>query len=304
MADDTTVDAPAPVVLGMVPAGGHRLKVRALAQEDASAPVVVVLPAMGVPARYYRAFVGQLHQRGLTAVTFDLRGQGESTPVAARRVRYGYQHLVDDLGDVLGLVESFYPRAPRYLLGHSLGGQVAMLHAARYPHRVRGVVLVAAGSVWFRGFPRARRAAVLAATQLVAGVSAVLGFWPGHRFGFGGRQAGPLMRDWARNARTGRYALAGSSYNYEAALSRLRLPLLTVSVADDWLAPPTSVDHLVGKAPRAPRTHRHYTSEQAGPGDLGHFAWTRRSGELARWIGEWVGGSADRVGRLGHRQAE
>lgn len=286
-------DDRASTVLGHVSAGAHRIAVRTARQEDPGSPVVVLLPAMGVPARYYRPFVADLHRQGLTVVVFDLRGQGETKPRAARGVRFGYQSLIDDVDAVLDLVESAFPQAPRFLLGHSLGGQIALLHAARNPDRVHGVALVASGSVWFRSFPGVHKFRTLFGTQAVATMSALLGYWPGERLGFGGRQATDLMQDWARQARTGRYRLNGSTTDYEAALQELRQPLLTVSVAGDRLAPKSSVDHLAAKARRARRTVKHYTRAASGAESLGHFKWVRNGGELSRWISDWIASAHD-----------
>ncbi|KAA5826885.1 alpha/beta fold hydrolase [Saccharopolyspora hirsuta] len=275
-------------MLGLVSAGQHRIKVRAAQQDDPTSPVVVLVPAMGVPARYYRPFVADLHRQGLSVVTFDLRGQGESKPIAARGVRFGYQSLIDDLNGVLDLVESVLPQAPRFLLGHSLGGQIALLHTARHQGRVQGVALVASGSVWFRSFPGVYKLRTLVGTQVVAGASTLLGYWPGHRFGFGGRQAAGLMQDWARQARTSKYRLNGSATDYEAALREVRVPLLTVSVAGDRLAPKSSVDHLAAKARQAMRTSKHYTRSASGAENLGHFSWVRNGGALSRWVKDWI----------------
>ncbi|GAB3957441.1 hypothetical protein GCM10027614_72920 [Micromonospora vulcania] len=46
----------------------------------AGAPVVVIWPAMGVRARYYRPFAAALRSAGLAVVVADLRGTGASTP--------------------------------------------------------------------------------------------------------------------------------------------------------------------------------------------------------------------------------
>ncbi|GAB3280982.1 alpha/beta hydrolase family protein [Parasphingorhabdus pacifica] len=277
-----------PTILGEISAGRHRTPVWMLAQDDPTSPVAIVLPAMGVPAEYYRPFVRELHERGLTVVIFDLRGQGEAGPPATRGVRFGYKDLIEDLGAVVDLVGTAFPEAPRFLLGHSLGGHIAMLYAAEHPDRLDGIALIASGSVWFRSFDGAQTWRTLFGTQAVALLSTVLGYWPGNRFGFGGRQSGELMRDWARQARTGRYRLTRSNTDYEAALRGLALPLLTVSVAGDDLAPASSVDHLGGKAQNCTRSSGHYTPEVAGTEKLSHFSWVHSSGELARWIVEWL----------------
>ena len=289
-------------MLGVLDAGAHQLSVRATEQTDPTSPVVILLPAMGVPATYYRAFVENLHRQGMTVVSFDFRGHGESGPQATRGVKFGYQDLVNDAAAVVDLVEQRYPDAPRFLVGHSLGGQITMLYTASHPGRVQGAALLASGSVWFRTFPGSQSVKNLIGTQLIAAMSTVLGYWPG--WGFGGRQATGLMCDWARQGRTGRWALQGSTTDYEKALAELRMPLLTVSFDGDELAPPSSMDHLAGKARQAIRTRRHYGLADAGADKLGHFGWVYRSAELSRWIGEWLAESADRVGRLGHVEAE
>jgi pimeloyl-ACP methyl ester carboxylesterase len=64
----------------------------------------------------------------------DLRGHGESFP----RGRLGLEIWCRDLRDILDA--EGYDQA--LLVGHSLGAQVAVQFAARYPARVRGLVLI------------------------------------------------------------------------------------------------------------------------------------------------------------------
>ncbi|GAA2340553.1 alpha/beta fold hydrolase [Saccharopolyspora halophila] len=287
------LDAPAPVI-GEVAAGDYRIKVRAARQDAPDSPVLVLAPAMGVPAGYYRKFVAHLHRQGLQVVSYDVRGQGETEPRVTRGIDFGYQDFVDDLDGVLDVVDETFPdTAPRFVLGHSLGGQIAMLHTAARPGRVRGAILIASGAVNYRVYPGLRKYYYnLLGPQAIAAVSAVLGFWPGERFGFGGRQAGGLMRDWARQGRTARWRLSGAATDYDAALERVSAPLLTVTVDNDTLAPKSAMDDLVGRT-GGPRTERHYSSADAGAG-LDHFKWARNAGELSGWIGDWVRGVLER----------
>ncbi|GGR94978.1 hypothetical protein GCM10010252_37110 [Streptomyces aureoverticillatus] len=258
----------------------------------AAAPVVLVLPAMGTPVRVYRHFARELHAAGLGVVTADLRGQGESTPrvtdPAARD--HGFRTLLEqDFVAVLQAVRAEFGSAPPlFLLGHSLGGQLALLYAAAEPGpAVDGVVLVAAGSVWYRAYGARCAPGLLAGTTLMAATATLLGRWPGTRLGFGGNQTKSVMRDWARQGRTGRYRPAGSTVDYESALRALAVPVLAVSVEQDTYAPASAVTHLLSKAPHAPVTRRHYTQQEAGA-RLDHFAWTRAGGPLARGVAEWA----------------
>ncbi|TGB16225.1 alpha/beta fold hydrolase [Streptomyces sp. MZ04] len=280
---------------------GAGFPVRALRRADAAqdgpaapgpAPAVLILPAMGTPARYYRAFAHQLHGEGLTALTVDLRGQGESTPrvTDAAAVDHGYRVIVEQ--DLVAVIEAIRaelgPEPPLYLLGHSLGGQLGLVHAALgIGPGVDGVALVASGSVWFRAYGRLRGPLLLVGELFAAATATLLGRWPGVRLGFGGNQSKGVMRDWARQGRTGRYAATGSRHDYEAALRALTLPVLAVSVEGDTLAPAPAVDHLVGKVPGARLTRRHYSAQEAG-GHLDHFAWTRAGGALAKRVAAWA----------------
>ncbi|MFE0175847.1 alpha/beta fold hydrolase [Streptomyces sp. NPDC059002] len=256
------------------------------------APAVLIVPAMGTPARFYRHFAHQLHDEGLTVLTVDLRGQGETTPHVTDRAAadHGYRTIVEeDLPAVVAAIRAeLGPEPPLHLLGHSLGGQLALVHAALgVGPGVDGVALVASGSVWYRAYGRLRGPALLLGELSIVALSTVLGRWPGARLGFGGNQTKGVMRDWARQGRTGRYAAKGSVLDYEAALGALALPVLAVSVEDDTFAPSGAIDHLVGKVPRARLTRRHYTVQEAG-GRLDHFAWTRAGGVLAKQVAAWA----------------
>jgi predicted alpha/beta hydrolase len=248
-------------------------------------PLVVVWPAMGVPARYYRPFAADLLAAGLGVVVADLRGTGSSTPRPVRASRYGYAELVADVGAVL---DTLKPRAGGVLLlGHSLGGQACALHLALAAGDsiVDGLVLVAVGLPYWRDYRSGVRT-VLPMTQTVNAVSALLGVWPG--WGFGGRQARGVIRDWAYTARTGRYpALDGM--DVEAALATVRTPVLAVSVEHDQYTPPSTMDRLCGKLRAATVEREHYTAAQAG-GQLDHFRWVRAARPLAGRIATFATG--------------
>ncbi|MBO0820151.1 MAG: alpha/beta fold hydrolase [Nocardiopsaceae bacterium] len=283
-----------PPVAEAVSADGTRLPLRGL-PGDPGSPVVVILPAMGVSARFYLPLVRALHGAGLGAVTTDLRGHGESTPPVSRGSRFGYREMAGaDLTAVFAAVADRFPSAPVVVLGHSLGGQLALLHLARhYPAasggpRISGVILVASGSAWHGGFAGWHGPRNLVVSQLFGLTARVIGYWPGDLLGFGGRQSRGVMRDWARQARTGRYLLPGGG-DYESALRALRLPVLAIDVEGDDLAPPGAVSHLCGKIPNARLRRRSYARADADGRYLGHFRWVRYHQGLVPVLSEWIG---------------
>ena len=76
------------------------------------APLVVVVPAMGTPARYYRFFAADLRAAGIRPAVVDLRGTGASTPRPTRASRYGYAELAEDIDAVLRLLPGAARDAP------------------------------------------------------------------------------------------------------------------------------------------------------------------------------------------------
>jgi len=283
--------ADAPPATEHLDLGTDRLAVHAYPEPERGpdgsedAPILVLWPAMGVPARYYRHLAATLRERGLGVVVADLRGTGASTPPPSRASRHGLAELVDDVGAVLAHVRTRAPGRKLLLLGHSLGGQAALLHAALRPEsEVDGVILVAVGLPYWRAYPGGRKVGVLGFTQAIAGVTALLRVWPG--WGFGGVQARGVIRDWGYTARRGRYPrLRGA--DAEAALGRLTTPVLAVSVDDDQFTPFPTVDHLCAKLTAAPVERVHFSADEAGA-PLDHFLWVRASAPLATRIADFV----------------
>jgi predicted alpha/beta hydrolase len=234
----------------------------------------------GRPWAYRRAstdpFATDLAAAGVAVVVIDLRGTGASTPPPSRRSRYGYADLADDVGAALAYLAARRSGRRLVLLGHSLGGQACALHLARSPEStVDGLALIAVGLPWYRSYPIRRQPGVLAVTQAIRGITAVNGVWPG--WGFGGRQARGVIRDWAFTARHGRFParVVGPED-----LAAVRTPVLAVSVEGDQYTPAPTTDRLVALLPAAPVRRVHLTRAGAGT-TLDLFGWARTSTPIA-----------------------
>ncbi|GLZ52154.1 alpha/beta fold hydrolase [Actinomycetospora sp. NBRC 106378] len=269
-------------------ADGATFVVRLTEAADPAAPVVVVLPAMAMKAKFYRPLAAALHAEGLAAATCDLRGHGESTPALAPGARHGYREMIEtDLTAVLDALHDRLPDAPVVLLGHSLGGQVALLHTAWRPERVAGLVLVAVGTVhWWRFRTLRRRLEVLGQVQWMALRSRLAGWWPGGVV-VPLPVSGPVVRDWARHCLTGRYRPAGSRVAYDRALALLDRPVLSISLVDDPLGPTETVDALGWRLRAASVTRRHLGPDD-GVAEPGHFGWIASAPAVAAEVARWI----------------
>lgn len=271
--------------LDTVPTGGHRTVPIRVFAADGDGPVLVFWPALGVPAGYYDRFASALADRGCSVVLADLPGQGDST-VDPRTASLGYADLLgSDYADTMAAVREHFPSSPLLVGGNSIGGQLAVLYAALHPDEVHGIVLVATGTVYFGSFGGVRgKLSVLGLSQFVAATARFAGHWPGDRFNFGGAQPGALMRDWARNGRTGRYVVGG--VDLDPRIAAIRVPVLAITVDGDGLAPVRSVDHLCRKFRGARVDRWHHAPDGERPG---HLKWARRPAAVADRVTAWLG---------------
>jgi pimeloyl-ACP methyl ester carboxylesterase len=108
--------------------------------------------------------------RDRRVVAYDQRGHGESTHLGQPE-RYSLDLLVKDLAELLDRRSV----GPADLLGHSLGGVVAMKYALAYPDRVRSLVMVNASALPSAPPPGVViRLAALARDRGMSGLAAII----------------------------------------------------------------------------------------------------------------------------------
>jgi predicted alpha/beta hydrolase len=256
---------------------------------DDRAPLLAILPGMGVEASYYLPLAQALVGHGVNVATVDLRGLGLSSVRAARDTDFGFREILTlDFPAVLEQLETDFPGNRPFLLGHSLGGPLGCLYAAIAAERLSGLVLAATPSAYFRGWRFPLNLGVYGVEQVARALTPIFGYWPGDRLGFAGREARGVISDWAYQGRTGRYRVAGDSRDFDALLAGVKLPVLALSFTDDMSAPARAVDHLVAKMPACRLTRRHLSPRDVGARELGHFKWARQSDTVAPLIADWV----------------
>jgi|tagenome__1003787_1003787.scaffolds.fasta_scaffold20978870_5 pimeloyl-ACP methyl ester carboxylesterase len=114
------------------------LRVRLLEAGPANGTAVVLVHGWGACVYTFRDTVPALVAAGLRVIAFDLRGHGLSEKPVGRG-RYTMGAICDDLRDFMDAAA--LERAD--LLGHSLGGGVALHFALTHPERIRRLVLAA-----------------------------------------------------------------------------------------------------------------------------------------------------------------
>jgi predicted alpha/beta hydrolase len=242
-----------------------------------SGPHVLFLPALGVPLHYYRPLLARWAARGFRIVALELRGMPQSSTTDVRRNDFGYHHALS-LDIPAAIAQSPLAGHRLVVAGHSLGGQLALLYAAGEPDLVRAVVTIASGSSHHAPLAglgeRVRRRAQV---QTIRGITRMLGWFPGHRLGFGGRQPRTMMADWGHEGRHGRFRLAGSDADHEAQLAALARPVLMLTLDGDPILPRSASDALGERLLSAHRSAVHLDRAENGGEPFDHFRWARRT---------------------------
>jgi predicted alpha/beta hydrolase len=240
---------------------------------------------MGVRRRYYEAFAQHLAGRGLSVLTFDYRGMGESRLGSAK----DDPARMDEWGlDIAAAIDFVGAQAARSItiVGHSAGGQVAGL-APNLPRADR-LVFVASQSGYWRHWPGIRAWGLLALWMVMPVVARARGSFPSRlaRLGSEDLPRG-VAEQWAGWGRHPRYLFGSEDLD----LSRYRQfqgPLLAYSLEGDHYAPRRAVEALLREYPAAKVEHRHLIDPT-----IGHFGFFRRSLGEAQWddVAAWIQGT-------------
>ncbi len=99
---------------------------------------LLFLHGVGSSAATWSTVMGLLQGRH-TVVAFDLLGHGKS-PVPEDPAEYSRDKTLEDIDEILATLDE-----PALLVGHSLGGYLALAHAATRPQASKGLVVLNTG---------------------------------------------------------------------------------------------------------------------------------------------------------------
>ena len=245
------------------------------------APVALVLPAMGVPAGAYRHLATTMAALGNPVAVVEWRGTGASPLRAGRSHDWGYLELLEQetLGGLAAAIAR-WPARPLVMVGHSLGGHIAMMARALKAPGLAAVLLVAAGTPHHRAFSLPIQRKLRTVMLLHKLLSPLVGHYPGQRLGFGGRQPRKLITEWSEFASTGRIKLAGRDPFAARSPAVAQIPVRALVLAQDIYAPRATAAELLRLAGLGDAGINGYD----GPGPTGHFDWLKEPLHLAQRI--------------------
>ena len=105
---------------------------------DPPRAALVVVHGFGEHSELYRHLAEFFVERGYEVFALDLRGHGRSA--GARGFIRKWEEYREDVNTLMEFARLTLPSAPVFLIGHSMGGLIAIEYALHYPERLAGLV--------------------------------------------------------------------------------------------------------------------------------------------------------------------
>lgn len=244
--------------------------------------VLLILPAMGVKAKFYAPLAQALADIGIPAATLEQRGHGESPLRASRSVNWGYKDYIEsDIPAATDWFEQHYPNSRLVLFGHSLGGQMASLATSLNPNRYQEVIIAACGTPWTKAFDWKTKLKLNYLDRIIPVLHLAYGYYPGSKVGFGGREARQLILDWRHLIEDNSFNVKGINRNLNTIVAQYSGPLTAISFTHDEYAPPKSVNALLSKFSNASIRKITVSAKDLDNVPADHFKWAKAPQKMA-----------------------
>jgi 3-oxoadipate enol-lactonase len=216
---------------------------------DGSLPAVVFIHGIGGGARLWAPQITSFSAAGYRPVALDLPGYGKR-PAVDHMDFEGLAADVETAIERLGL-------ARPVLVGHSMGGMVAQTALRRRPNAYKAAVLACTSPAFgnrtgeFQKKFVADRLAPLAAGKTMTHVSRTVVAAMGPNPDAAGRAlaAAAIAATPERTYRAAVHCLVG--FDERASLAAIGIPVLCLAGEHDPAAPPSGIERMAGKIPRA-----------------------------------------------------
>ncbi len=118
---------------------GLQLYAQAWQPEGSPKAVLCLVHGLGEHSGRYVHVAKYLSERGLALLAFDLRGHGKSQ--GQRGHAPTYEAFLDDIAQLLDEASARFPTCPRFLYGHSLGGNLVLNAILRRRPPLNGAIV-------------------------------------------------------------------------------------------------------------------------------------------------------------------
>lgn len=233
--------------------------------------VLIIVSATGVLQSFYRKIAEFFQGKGISTITFDYAGIGESLRGSIKDEK---SHLLNwgnrDLEAVIQYAIETFPGHKLILLGHSIGGQLIGLAPSSL--RADKIILVAAQSGYWKFWKGITRIRMWLNWYLLFPVlTKGFGYFPSKKFGKMENLPKNITEEWAKWCRSSNYLFAGVSSD-DLYFDRIKCELTSISIEDDFFAPKKSVEWMTERFSGALVKRLHFFPVSFKAVKIGHFS--------------------------------
>jgi len=254
--------------------------------------VFLLLPALGIRAKFYTKLAEGLAEQGISTVVVEQRGNGESPYRPGDGSTFGLQDYLDtDIAVATKWAQNEFPSVPITIGGHSLGGHMAALAGVLRPTDYNGIARLACGFPYYKDFPRPASVFIKLMIWTIPMLTRLVGYFPGNRLGFGGKEYRGLMMDWRLWAKSGRYE-NHIFPDSESAMTAYSKRVISLGFEQDTLAPDAAISRSLGMFKNANITQLKLGSAEQGD-YLGHINWGKKPDGVVLALTDWFNADLD-----------
>lgn len=247
--------------------GGH-----VWAASKPAVATVIINPATGVAARYYRFYAAFLASHGFDVLTYDYRGIGNSRPESLRGTGFRWHDWGEkDFAAALDFVLASNLSQPIHVVGHSFGGVVPGF--ADNSKHISRMLTVGAQYAYWRDYMLSKKLSLLAKWHCVMpALTLACGYFPGRKLGWLEDLPARVALDWAFMGKRLENTVPPS--RREAVRQRfacVKADILAITLSDDELGTPQAVARTLNLYAGARRQQVLLAPKDLGYQRIGHF---------------------------------
>lgn len=205
--------------------------------------ILIIASATGVKQAYYQKFAQFVAYNGISVITFDYNGIGQSLNKPIKELDNNAADWGrNDLEHVIQYALKHYPNAKKVVLGHSIGGQLIGLAASS--QKLDQIVLIAAQSGYWKFWKGVGRLKMWFNWYVLFPVVLNLfGYLNAKRISGMENLPKNMANQWRNWGKHPDYLMSDSSIT-ELHYQKITTPISAFGIADDDLAPLSAVQWM------------------------------------------------------------
>lgn len=260
---------------------GHTVTTSVYKAENPTSTLIMA-SATGVKQLFYKNFAEFICSKGITVITFDYIGIGQSLKVPLKSLKNTASDWGQtDLEAVIQYAKSEYPSLKINLLGHSIGGQLIGL--AKSSSEAQKVILVAAQSGYWKFWEGLSAYKMWVNWYLLFPfLTALFGYMPSKKLTGMENLPKYMTKEWVGWCKSENYLfdfITEEKLFYE----NIRSEMMVISVEKDKFAPKAAVDKLASAYKNARIKRMHLSPENYDTKSIGHFGIFRKQYKDELW---------------------